>query len=920
MHRLRRASSLVAFVHQYIRNRATFSSTRSDHSGLERCCCCDASQARSICHLQSTLSDLMLHRSSMSSSIPFSVATFNVLADAYARPNSYPHCKQPQHQNNASDQSATTDATTEQVDFLSWSHRSKRLIQIIKKRNPTILCLQECDHFHEFWSSELTRLGYDCVYVQRGEQTPHILRAMQGDPQLQTSRQRLIAQRKEFKTNQAATADDDSAPATNRLAPLKDDGCCVAFKRDQCQLAATPWPVDMNNIARGKHVNNRTHLSSHRYLKQNVGLIIALRLQNELDSAPASASAPVILVSCLHVHWDPACVDVKTRQVAHMMHQTEAARAELQRLALQRLPPRAVLEHRAVNPKAARHIPLDEYPFTLTLQGRSHHFAHRPTSLDFIDPSAALPLSPPLICCGDFNSSPSSDVYRYMLSGAQQHDSSQTPLQPLLQSRPPSPDSAALRFLVDVDCIKLARWLRALGIDCVHWSSEQHAHAMDAYNADPQHNAPPSQCMFDLAMDEPHLPRRILLTKSKSLVQRRNCPPHYMLLSNHHNNRQSGTSEFDAMFIDVCRAFDIRFDQEKLYSRRTLCDAAFESVSAEQLLQEAKCTPDYDPQMGSDKIPPLALLQPGARLRGPPDDAGGETRIEAADDINFHRCINQQCSQTYWIGPKSDAMANRIRQMLAQNDDARTAGQQRAGQSHSSHRRSNLRPLYSALQQEEESAEVSDSEMRNSPSAENGEVQRVRASLRNALALSRHALRSGSIEPHSFALQSAYATATAAAAVSGAASSGVTADPLKSTCSDFRPDRCAVDESSRHEPACTNCTAAFKGCLDYIFFSGNKSESLKVEHSSPLQPSNAHAHLSLCSVSPLFEDDAQAAAGCSFAPSPQVVALPNATWPSDHLMLQAQFQVDSPHQKSETASSCHASHCNYKSSESQSVA
>jgi mRNA deadenylase 3'-5' endonuclease subunit Ccr4 len=227
---------------------------------------------------------------SRSQSCSFSILTLNVLADAYSRPNSYPHC--------STDKDAVCPLTV-----LLWQHRSQNLIEIIKLRNATILCLQEVDHYNDFWSIQLSKLGYDCIYVQRGEQTQSSLDAIQNDYNLYTTRQRMLAQRRHFNANKAAaTAQQQSATASNndqwhnnksqskRLEALKDDGCCIAFKRSEFELAAVPWSVDMNNVAKGQHVNNRTHLSQQRYMKQNVGLIVALRRKINTNCQNESSS------------------------------------------------------------------------------------------------------------------------------------------------------------------------------------------------------------------------------------------------------------------------------------------------------------------------------------------------------------------------------------------------------------------------------------------------------------------------------------------------------------------------------------------------------------------------------------------------------------------------------------------------------
>eukprot|EP01031_Cornospumella_fuschlensis_P035924 gene35924-43572_t len=45
-------------------------------------------------------------------------------------------------------------------DFLTWSYRKARILHEITQYNPDIITLQECDHFHDFFSPELNTHGY----------------------------------------------------------------------------------------------------------------------------------------------------------------------------------------------------------------------------------------------------------------------------------------------------------------------------------------------------------------------------------------------------------------------------------------------------------------------------------------------------------------------------------------------------------------------------------------------------------------------------------------------------------------------------------------------------------------------------------------------------------------------------------------
>jgi hypothetical protein len=49
----------------------------------------------------------------------------------------------------------------------SWHHRKTKLIQEIKTYNADIICLQDVDHYADWWQPQLMYLGYDSLYKKR---------------------------------------------------------------------------------------------------------------------------------------------------------------------------------------------------------------------------------------------------------------------------------------------------------------------------------------------------------------------------------------------------------------------------------------------------------------------------------------------------------------------------------------------------------------------------------------------------------------------------------------------------------------------------------------------------------------------------------------------------------------------------------
>lgn len=44
-----------------------------------------------------------------------------------------------------------------------WNNRSKHLMKEIITSNADVVCLQECDFYHEFWKNELLKNGYESI-------------------------------------------------------------------------------------------------------------------------------------------------------------------------------------------------------------------------------------------------------------------------------------------------------------------------------------------------------------------------------------------------------------------------------------------------------------------------------------------------------------------------------------------------------------------------------------------------------------------------------------------------------------------------------------------------------------------------------------------------------------------------------------
>jgi mRNA deadenylase 3'-5' endonuclease subunit Ccr4 len=77
---------------------------------------------------------------------PFTLATWNVLADDHVYPHYYPQCNKKQ---------------------LSWTDRLPLLLDRIHQLSPDILCMQEVDHWKD-WDTPMKEKGYTNTYLARG--------------------------------------------------------------------------------------------------------------------------------------------------------------------------------------------------------------------------------------------------------------------------------------------------------------------------------------------------------------------------------------------------------------------------------------------------------------------------------------------------------------------------------------------------------------------------------------------------------------------------------------------------------------------------------------------------------------------------------------------------------------------------------
>jgi CCR4-NOT transcription complex subunit 6 len=218
----------------------------------------------------------------------------------------------------------------------------------------------------------------------------------------------------------------------------KEDGCLVGWKRNVLEPAAdiktyrpsmfrvgsgAVWKysakeqideggltggfqgfVDFNDFVKRQNMGLQ-----QRCLRNNVGLFVFLR---------HISSGRVVIPVSIHLYWNPRYEDVKLRQIIYLFFRLSKARqffCELQQSSL----------------------PRNEVRNSFASSGSDN--AHLS--------------SPEILLCGDFNSLPHSVVEVFVRTGAY---------------HPSEEGVNSNKIIVDTGLNKVARWLRALGVDCAY--------------------------------------------------------------------------------------------------------------------------------------------------------------------------------------------------------------------------------------------------------------------------------------------------------------------------------------------------------------------------------------------------------------------------------------------------------------------
>ena len=146
---------------------------------------------------------------------------------------------------------------------------------------------------------------------------------------------------------------------------------------------------------------------------------------------------------------------------------------------------------------------------------------------------------PEIVLCGDFNSIPRSPVYQFLASSPSTSSEKswsgedEEDMHGDSDSAHSSSGSSVKVLLDGLQLLKIAKWLRAMGIDAAlvpfvpppptslfSSSSSPSSPGKTSKEAKNSHAS--------ALLDKCHAEKRVLITRSKQLIQRKNCPPYFL--------------------------------------------------------------------------------------------------------------------------------------------------------------------------------------------------------------------------------------------------------------------------------------------------------------------------------------------------------------------------------------------------------
>lgn len=349
------------------------------------------------------------------------------------------------------------DSTTK----LSFEERSSVVSRTIETLDADLILLQEVDHWFDYFLPSFEGTAYGYQYYQR---------------------------------------------------PTRKDGIVTLYRKDIFELVDESEDVvrlDYDDIAKAL---DRVGQNGASFRRQNVGLLLRLRLKEDKSSS--------VVVANTHLYWSPAKPEVKLAQTRMLIESIEklACTSGVQRFA-------------------------------------------------------------PVIMGGDFNSVPTSDLYRRIQEGKVFRGG--------LFEGSYYGNGSPPKFLADTSLKKLCSWLRMLGVDCAMESEESEF----ARTAKPVQN-------FDLFFSTARSQSRIILSSSRKLTERANCPLNFYVKTNN----------FEAALVEIVRTFNVEINENTFLTVCGKCGGRIRKSSKSEI-RESFST-EYLPEDGRPLFQCVECMQP----------------------------------------------------------------------------------------------------------------------------------------------------------------------------------------------------------------------------------------------------------------------------------------------------------------------
>lgn len=521
----------------------------------------------------SWVKDLHIEKVSSSPSknddLHISVASFNILAEAYLTPRS--------HKN----------LPAEYQEVVFDPRRRRRLLCDTLKHLAEkfeVICLQELDT--ALWDDVVScfaDLGYDFVHAYRSGKT-HATSTKNGS------------------INANTTARDNKSGNRKKREESRPDGCAIFYcvKKWECTSFQAVQFNDLtqdNGKLNGNNDTSHISSSSHAlcgiidsYIRHNTALIVALQSVVKPDVS--------VIVTNMHLYWNPAYEYVKLSQAHYMMKRVKAfadARFGLDSAHVPVIicgdtnskPNSIVHQYLTKGVVDARQVAPWHYHYSEDDEGGAYEFVDSTEKVnendcqDAVDKKDKRGESLVLDSHSQQNQcsvQQTSDMLErtHLDSDAEYHTSDpQLPGGAEIDSKKDTPE---VRYMLDSTLNKFTRWLRILGLDAELETREEES-MRTSKNAN-------KMTIFERAKEE----TRSIITTSYRLIVRKDCPPGAYLVN------QRGMRNFEEVLVHLLRLHGTTIYVEKVLSRCVICNGCIievEDPQRKKAIFEQYGSPDF---------------------------------------------------------------------------------------------------------------------------------------------------------------------------------------------------------------------------------------------------------------------------------------------------------------------------------------